>query len=251
MDELNSKIMYFTDATISSEEGIFLDDRGFEINSCSDKNQLFSDINMLKPVAMIIDVSFCLKKQIACEKLLKRINMTIPSVPVFLTHSRLIDSVQLMAKGLVYAKSIQGLDCAGLCHSLKSFKADKKPRIAMEYYRTPVRLACMVKKLGASGVFEGSIRDLSPRGMKVVLDDPLNDWKSGDEVRFSLGQTSDAQKMLEGFANLRWTRELNGQAGPRGSEIGLEFATLPPEILKTFISTLNDFRVGQLNGQLN
>jgi hypothetical protein len=215
---------------------------GFEIVASKGKSRIIDEIISLKPFAVAIDGVYCESRSMKATFLLQKIRHVVQTTPVFLFNSDDANHVKLMADDLVYAVITGPADLGKLTCAIKKYINTPKRGGRSERVRSQVQLPCLLKKLGTSGLMQGKICDLSPKGMKIVLERPCDDWSTGDELRFSIPKKSDTTSHLDGYGHLRWSKKQEVGNGFFNVHLGVEFSQLPLPTLYEFLDLLNNTR---------
>ncbi len=235
-------ILFYSNTEFSSEESEKAKSSGYNIVYSKNKARLIDDIISSKPVAILIDGQYCEQRKMKAVFLLQKIRSVAKARPVFLVNASHVDHVDLMVEELVYAV-ISGLpNVARIITALDKFLDARKQGYGPGRIRNTVQVPCLLKKLGTSGLLHGNICDLSPKGMKIVLERSCEDWTAGDEIRFSIPKKSDKTLHLDGYGRLRWTEKQNADEGVGRVQLGLEFSQLPLQTLHEFLDLLNASR---------
>jgi hypothetical protein len=215
---------------------------GFAICNSKGKARLIDEILSLRPVALVVDSKYCEQRSMKSQFLLQKVQHSLGNTPVFLMNATDVDYVQLMAENLIYAMMKGKPDLVKLVASLRRYLESNKRRASSATVRNLVALPCLLKKLGASGLLQGQICDLSPKGMKILLERPREEWAVGDEIRFSVAKAGASGAHLDGYGRLRWAEKINDVQGSVKMNLGIEFSQLPLPTLYEFLDILNSSR---------
>ncbi len=242
LSEVVQNILFFSNMQLSNEDLSQTLSAGFAIVHSKGKARLIDEILTLKPVALIVDAKYCAQRSMKCDFLLQKIQYSIRATPVFLVNATDVDYISMMADNLIYALIKGPPDFVRLLASLRQYRESSRSRAAATPVRNTVSVPCLLKKLGTSGLIHGRICDLSPKGMKIVLDRDCEDWITGDEIRFSFAKSSDKSSHLDGYGRLRWSEKVAHAPGVVAVKLGLEFCQLPLPTLHEFLDILNTSR---------
>lgn len=242
MDELRHMILIYSNASFNCEALSKANQEGFELIYSKGKSRLIDEILSIKPFAVLIDGEYVSQRSMKPAFVLQKIKHVVRSTPVFLFNSAEVDHVQLMAEDLVYAVITGRPDLSKLISAVKRYISTPKRGANSDKVRTPVQLPCLLKKLGTSGLLHGKICDLSPKGMKIILEKPCDEWMTGDEIRFSIPRKNDSSSHLDGYGHLRWSQKQNVGQGFVNVQLGVEFSQLPLTTLYEFLDLLNSSR---------
>lgn len=242
MSEFRHTILIYSNAIFSSEALAKANQEGFELIYSKGKSRLIDEILSNRPFAVLIDGDYVGQRSMKPAFLLQKIRHVVRSTPVFLFNSFETDHVKLMAEELVYAVVSGNPDLSKLIDVIKKYISTPKRGAQSDKVRNKVQVPCLLKKLGTSGVLSGKICDLSPKGMKIILDKPCDEWSAGDEIRFSIPRKNDSSSHLDGYGHLRWSQKQNVGQGFVNVQLGVEFTQLPLPTLYEFLDLLNSSR---------
>lgn len=243
MAEGIQNVLYLSCSKLSDQEYDSFKSRGFDITLQNHADLFLHLISSIRPFGLIVDGKLCGSALSSSSGLLQKIQKSYPGVPVFLLNATGAQRYELLKSDLAYAVFPPGANLSTVLAAISRYKSMLQSAGAKSKIRFGVSLPCMVKKLGASGLVQGEICDLSPNGMKVRIDAEQIKWEAGDEVRFSLNQKTSSAGQLEGFGQLRWSITDEVRPGIKETRMGFEFSQLPPPTLHAFLDLLNDARV--------
>lgn len=235
-------ILFFSNFKVPSDVLSEVNSAGFEVVYSKGKARLIDEILTLKPAALVVDGKYCSERGLKCDFLLQKVRHSIRETPVFLVNTTDVDYVKLMADNLIYAIMKDQPDFKRLLSSIQRYFEAGRARAELTRIRSSVSLPCLLKKLGTSGVLQGKICDLSPKGMKIIVERASDDWIAGDEVRFSFSRIGEKSAHLDGYGCVRWFEKVGGASDPQGVQLGLEFSQLPLPTLYEFLEILNSSR---------
>ena len=244
MDEQLKDVLIFSNMQFESPQLSKANADGFSLVYSKGKARLVDEILSIRPVGLVIDADYCQRRGMTCQFLLQKVQHSLGNTPAFLINGKELDYIKLMADNLLYA-IIQGKpDLGKISSSLKKYLESNKRRSELTRVRNDVSVPCLLKKLGTSGLVQGKICDLSPKGMKIVLDRPCDEWAIGDEIRFSFTGATQKGGHLDGYGRLRWYEKNNVPPSGATARMGLEFSQLPQPTLYEFLDILNASRSG-------
>lgn len=228
---------------MSDQEYDSFKSRGFDVKLQNHPDLFLELVSTVQPFGLIVDGKLCGSALASPGGLLQKIQKLYPGVPVFLLNATGAQRYELLKSDLAYAVFPQGANLYTILAAVSRYQCMLQSAGAKSKIRFGVSLPCMVKKIGASGLIQGEICDLSPNGMKVRIDAEQIKWEAGDEVRFSLNQKTSTAGQLEGFGQLRWSITDEVRPGVKETRMGFEFSQLPPPTLNAFLDLLNEARV--------
>lgn len=233
---VSKKIISHDDATNFKREG-------FDLISQKCFDEVVADSRTRPPFAIIVDGALCGSQLCSPSGLLSKIQKNVPGAAVFLINATGVQRFELLKSDLAYAVFPNSTKISDLLVSISRYDRMLTTAGAKSKIRFGVSVPCLVKKLGASGLVQGEICDLSSNGMKVRVNSEELNWQTGDEIRFSFDQKTRQAGNLEGFGQLRWSVTNEIKPGVKETRMGFEFSRLPPPTLHAFLDLLNDARV--------
>ena len=246
MSNITKTIFFFSDIDSSKYSKEKLGTSGYIAIFSSDQTRLSEQIAALKPVALVFDCDYCKKKSLRFRGFLERMKKEKPDIPIFLINAPIAEFSDLLVEELVYSV-IEGVipaetlvQAVSACHKLQVRRLARTP------LRYQVTLPCLVKRIGSSGVVHGHICDISPNGMKVVLDQDTTHWSDGDELRFSLliakRLPASEPQHLDGYGHVRWNRVETNLSSTEQIAMGIEFGVIPTQTRVGVMQILNTAR---------
>ena len=247
MSEISRRVLFFSNLQFTESELLSFASKGYSLVSSKGKARLIDEVLSLKPFGLVIDVKYCAQRSLPCSFILQKLQHSLTGIPVFLINGTNINYLELIQNELVYAFLKDDVSLIRLAGALDQYSQIGKRGGGPDRMRFGVSVPCVMKKLGSSGLAYGQICDLSPKGMKVVLNVEQQDWLAGDEIRFSFNQCGDRGVHLEGYGRLRWALKHEGKPGSQMTRLGVEFSQLPKPTLVEVLEILNDLRSRPLN----
>jgi hypothetical protein len=235
-------VLFFSNLKISEAEATAFSAAGFSPVFSKGKARLVDEIMTLRPVAVVVDARYCIQRTASASFLLPKIKKSLNGAPVFLINSTCVRNFDLLKANLAYAILPHETSMDKLLSALLNFCMMIRGVSESNRIRHKVSVPCLVKRLGTSGLVKGQICDLSPKGMKIVVDLQPVDWSAGDELRFSFAKAGASTQHFEGHGQLRWS--VTDELGPgiKVTRMGLEFSQLPTATLVEFMQILNTAR---------
>jgi hypothetical protein len=174
--------------------------------------------------------------------LLEGLPADLKQLPVYLVNANFSEFESLISRAIVHAVMEHVPDPDTLLESVEKYQEMRRKTGDNHLLRQDLSVPCLIKRIGAAGISDGQVMDLSPQGMKVRVPLDASDWEIGDEVRFSIsGSTRFAVKdHIEGRAAIRWTRKLD--SNDPAFVVGLCFVDIPDSSRVQISGMLNDAR---------
>lgn len=218
--------------------------KGFSVFYAKVVDDLSAEISSLRPFALVLDVKYCTANGFSLRVLLQKLNPMVGKVPVFLINASNINYLELLGNDLVYAVLKQDQSIENLGAALIRYQDLYKKHRDHALMRFGVSLPCLVKKLGSSGLLQGVIKDISPKGMRLELELKPDDWTAGDELRFSFTSSKkEGASYLDGFGHLRWSMHEEEKPGIKKVRVGVQFSQLPEPTLQGVLDIVNSARL--------
>lgn len=241
---MSAKAVFFVSKqTISNEDVRDFARDGFDLIAQKNFEDLLTSSASRRPFAIIIDGDVCGGQLCSAGGLLSKIQKKLSLPPVFLINATGVQRFELLKSDLAYAVFPLHTKLSAVLPAIIRYDRMLEAAGAKSKIRFGVSMPCLVKKLGASGLLQGEICDLSPNGMKVRVNSEDIDWQTGDEVRFSLNQKVSNSGHLEGYGQLRWSITDEVKPGVKETKLGFAFKQLPTDTLNAFLDLLNEARV--------
>ena len=242
MSDKLKRVLFFSNIQVLEADLAELRSKDFDLVFSKGKARLIDEILSDRPFAVVLDAKYCKERSAPVDFLLPKIHKSLNGTPVFLIKASGVERLEILKNDLAYAVLQDESGLAGLWAALLRYGQMVKSAGSSNRIRHGVSVPCLVKKLGTSGLIHGEICDLSPKGMKVLVDRQSLDWTPGDEVRFSFSRIGHKGAHLDGYGQLRWSVTDEVQPGIKVTRMGLEFSQLPAPTLQEFMEMMNTAR---------